>query len=170
MTSRPISRTSTNLTLMTQPFLYSVEREFPVSIEKLWKAWANASDLEAWYHGTAHRSVKGSTESELVSGGLWSCGVYVPSHDFSVYFYGRYTKIIQHEIIEHTMHYTDSADEFKLKDFNTASHDVVISFESRGEKSWVKFSQYGELPEGEEKQAQAGMESYFDSLGNFLIE
>jgi hypothetical protein len=33
---------------------------------------------------------------------------------------------------------------------------------------WVRFSQFGELPEGDAEQAQAGMESYFDSLGIFL--
>jgi hypothetical protein len=46
----------------------------------------------------------------------------------------------------------------------------VIEFDSRGMYSWVKFSQYGELPEGQAVQAQAGMESYFDSLESFLAE
>jgi hypothetical protein len=32
----------------------------------------------------------------------------------------------------------------------------------------VKFSQFGELPEGQPAQAKAGMESYFDSLANYL--
>jgi hypothetical protein len=32
----------------------------------------------------------------------------------------------------------------------------------------VKFSQFGDLPESEAIQAQAGMESYFDSLGDYL--
>jgi hypothetical protein len=32
----------------------------------------------------------------------------------------------------------------------------------------VKFSQYGELPPGQAVQAQAGMESYFDSLEAYL--
>jgi hypothetical protein len=32
----------------------------------------------------------------------------------------------------------------------------------------VRFSQFGDLPEGEPDRAKAGMESYFDSLGQFL--
>jgi len=32
----------------------------------------------------------------------------------------------------------------------------------------VKFSQFGDLPEGEAARAQQGMESYFDSLERFL--
>ncbi len=43
-----------------------------------------------------------------------------------------------------------------------------IEFESRDFRSWVKFSQFGELPEGQAVQAQAGMESYFDSLEAYL--
>lgn len=153
---------------MNQPFLYSVEREFPVAVERLWKAWTDATDLEVWYHPTELDSVKGATASDLTIGGLWSCGVDVPAHNFVAYFYGQYTRIIQNELLEHTMHYTQSEAEFEAKDFDSLSHLIVIEFESRGANSWVKFSQFGELPGGEEKQAQAGMESYLDSLGVFL--
>jgi uncharacterized protein YndB with AHSA1/START domain len=153
---------------MDQPFLYSVEREFLVSVDRLWKAWTDASELETWYHGTEHQSAKGATASELYIGGLWSCGVDVPVHNFVAYFYGQYTKIIQNELIEHTMHYTESAEEFAEKNFMTPSHLITIEFKDRGESAWVKFSQYGELPEGEEKQAQAGMNSYLESLAQFL--
>jgi hypothetical protein len=51
---------------------------------------------------------------------------------------------------------------------STPSHLIVIDFEDRGVSSWARFSQFGELPEGDAEQAQAGMESYFDSLGIFL--
>lgn len=153
---------------MSQPFLYSVEREFPVPVESLWRAWTDASELEAWYHPTDLTSTKGATASDLTIGGLWSCGVDVPSHNFTAYFYGQYTNIIQNVLIEHSLHYTQSAEEFVAKDFATPSHHIVIEFQDRGNSSWVKFSQYGELPEGEEKQAQAGMNSYLESLAQFL--
>jgi uncharacterized protein YndB with AHSA1/START domain len=32
---------------MTLPFLYSVEREFAVPVERLWSAWTDAAELEA---------------------------------------------------------------------------------------------------------------------------
>lgn len=47
-------------------------------------------------------------------------------------------------------------------------HDIVIEFKNLGSKSWVKFSQFGTLPEGQAAMAQAGMESYFDNLGVYL--
>ena len=153
---------------MSQPFLYSVERQFPVTIDKLWHAWVDAKALEAWYHPTDLGSVKGATESDLTIGGLWSCGVNVPAHNFVAYFFGKYTKIINLERIEHSMHYTQSAEEFAAKDFTTPSHHIVIEFADRGSDSWVKFSQFGELPEGEEKRAQTGMGSYLDSLDKYL--
>lgn len=153
---------------MPQPFLYSVDREFPFSIEILWKAWTDASELEDWYYPTDLSSIKGATESDLAVGGLWSCGVDVPAHNFAAYFFGKYTNIIHNERIEHTMHYTESKKEFNAKDFTTPSHDVVIEFQEREATSWVKFSQYGELPEGQAEKAQAGMNSYLDSLSQFL--
>ncbi len=155
---------------MNHAFLYSVEREFPVQIEPLWSAWTEAASLENWYHPLELGAVQGGTVSNLKVGGLWACGVDVPTHNFSAYFYGQYLKIIEFNLIEHTMHYTESKEEFAIKDLSTPSHLVVINFEARGEKSWVKFNQFGELPTGEEKRAQAGMESYFDSLSSFLAK
>jgi uncharacterized protein YndB with AHSA1/START domain len=155
---------------MTQAFLYSVEREYPVSIGDLWSAWTDSKKLEAWYFPTALKSVPGATESELRLGGLWACGVDVAEYGFVAYFYGKYTKIEHEKLIEHTLHYTQSKEEFQAKDFETESHLIVLDFEDRGESSWVKFSQYGELPEGQAAQAQAGMESYLDSLSNFLAK
>jgi uncharacterized protein YndB with AHSA1/START domain len=153
---------------MTQGFLYSVEREYPVSISDLWSAWTDPAKLEAWYFPTTLKSVPGATQSELRVGGLWACGVDVAEFGFVAYFYGKYTKIEQEKLIEHTLHYTQSKEEFQAKNFDSESHLIVLDFEDRGESSWVKFSQYGELPEGQAAQAQAGMESYFDSLSNFL--
>ncbi len=153
---------------MSSSFLYSVEREFPVSISDLWSAWTEAGKLEGWYFPTALKSVPGATCSQLHVGGIWSCGVDVAEHGFVAYFFGKYTKIEEFALIEHTLHYTQSKEEFEAMDFDSPSHLVVLNFEERGGSSWVKFSQFGELPEGQAEQAQAGMESYLDSLKTFL--
>ena len=153
---------------MTQPFLYSVEREYPVSIERLWKAWTDASELEAWYFPTDLSSTKGATRSEVEIGGLWACGVEVPEHSFTAYFFGKYTSIVPNQLLEHTLHYTTSAEEFAAKDFSSESHLIRIEFEDRGASSWSKFSQFGELPEGQAEMAQAGMNSYLESLARHL--
>ena len=153
---------------MTQPFLYSVEREYPVSIERLWEAWTDASELEAWYFPTDLSSTKGATRSEVEIGGLWACGVEVPEHGFTAYFFGKYTSIVPNQLLEHTLHYTTSAEEFAAKDFSSESHLIRIEFEDRGASSWSKFSQFGELPEGQAEMAQAGMNSYLESLARHL--
>ena len=153
---------------MTQPFLYSVEREYPVSIERLWNAWTDASELVAWYFPTDLSSTKGATRSEVEIGGLWACGVEVPEHNFTAYFFGKYTSIVPNQLLEHTLHYTTSAEEFAAKDFSSESHLIRIEFEDRGASSWSKFSQFGELPEGQAEMAQAGMNSYLESLARHL--
>lgn len=153
---------------MTQPFLYSVEREYPVSIDRLWKAWTDAAELESWYFPADLGSTKGATISDLTIGGLWTCGVEVPEQGFTAYFFGKYTKIQKNELIEHTLHYTTSPEDFAAKDFATESHLIRIEFEERGSSSWSKFSQFGELPEGQAEMAQAGMNSYLESLALHL--
>ncbi len=150
-------------------FLYSVERQFDLPVEILWDAWIDAEALQAWYHPTGLANVPGSVVSDAVEGGLWTVGVDVPEHGFVAYFYGRYTKVVENLLLEHTMHYTQSAEEFAARDESSPSHRVTIEFDSRGMYSWVKFSQFGELPEGQAVQAQAGMESYFDSLEAYLV-
>lgn len=151
-------------------FLYSVEREFDANMERVWRAWVDAASLEAWYHPTDLSNVPGSVVSDPEVGGLWTVAVDVPAHNFVAYFYGRYTEITLGEKLVHTMFYVESRDEFDARDEARPFHEVVVEFDDRGDQTWVKFSQFGELPEGHAVQAQAGMESYFDSLGNFLAE
>lgn len=149
-------------------FLYSVEREFDIPVEVLWDAWVDPVALEAWYHPADLTCVPGSVVSDPIDDGAWAVAVDVPDYGFVAYFYGRYTGVFPHAQLEHTMHYTRSAEEFALRDEATAYHLVRVEFDNRGMRSWVKFSQFGEMPEGEAVRAQEGMESYFDSLERFL--
>ena len=54
------------------------------------------------------------------------------------------------------MAYTQSAEEFAARDESAPHHRILVEFESRDFRSWVKFSQFGDLPEGQAVQAQAG--------------
>lgn len=149
-------------------FLYSVEREYDIPVDILWAAWTDADALQEWYHPTDLRNVPDSVVSDPVPGGWWTVAVDVPEYGFVAYFFGRYTAVVENARLEHSLHYTQSAAEFAARDESTAAHRIVIEFESRDFRSWVKFSQYGELPAGEAVRAQAGMESYFDSLAAYL--
>lgn len=153
---------------MKDDFLYSVEREYPYPIEKLWAAWTDAAALEQWYSPTDLSVVPGSVVSDAVVGGWWTVAVDVTVHGFNAYFYGRYTVVDPLIQLEHRLAYTQSAEEFAARDESAPSHRIVIDFEERGHLTWVRFSQFGELPEGQAEQAQAGMESYFNSLEAYL--
>jgi len=150
------------------PLLYSVQREFDASIDKLWYAWTDAFALEAWHHPIGMSCVHGATQSEMKIGGLWTYAVQVPGRASISYFYGKYSLIQENRRFEHSMHYTESKDVFEHKDFNAPAHQISVEFEARGEKSWSKFSQYGEAPEAQVVLMTQGIESYFDSLGEFL--
>ena len=153
---------------MSLPHLYSVEREFNVSIDKLWHAWTDAHALEAWHHPVGMSCLSGATQSNMKIGGLWSYAVQAPGRESISYFFGKYSSIQENLRFEHSMHYTESKDEFELKDFNTPAHQISVEFEARGDKSWSKFSQYGEAPQAQAALMKQGIESYFDSLGEFL--
>ena len=149
-------------------FLYSVEREFATPIHTMWHAWTDAATLEQWYSPTALTVLRGSVVSEPHIGGWWTVGVDVPDNGFVAYFYGNYTEVTEHARLVHTMYYTQDAAEFAARDLSGVHHRIEIDIEVRGDVTWVKFSQFGELPEGQAEMAQAGMESYFDNLEAFL--
>jgi len=147
---------------------YSVEREFDLPLEILWAAWTDPDALRVWYHGVGMTSVPGSVQSDATVGGAWSVAIDVPELGFVSYFYGEYTAVVDQAGLERTMFYTQSVDEFNAKDMTVEHHNIRIEFEAKDFRSWVKYSQFGELPESEALQAQAGIESYFDSLSNYL--
>ena len=149
-------------------FLYSVERTYPVSLSKLWEAWVDPNALSVWYAPTDLSVEKDSVQNQAVVGGLWTVGVSVPQYNMVAYFFGEYTQVIEHSLLEHTMTYTQSLDEFQARVPSPVAHLVRVEFKEVEGGAWVKFSQFGELPEGEAPRAQAGMESYFDNLGKFL--
>jgi uncharacterized protein YndB with AHSA1/START domain len=149
-------------------FLYSVEREYPVAIETLWRAWLDADALSVWYSPTDLSVVPGSVVSEDKVGGWWTVGVDVSAHGFNAYFYGIYDEIIDNEKIVHSLYYTQDEKEFAARDLTAEHHRIEVDFQSRGSNSWVRFAQFGELPEGQAQMAQAGMESYFDNLAKYL--
>ena len=148
--------------------LYSVEREFPVDIDRLWSAWTNEQELEQWYSPVVLSVVPGSAVSNPRVGGMWKIAVDVPENGFVAYFWGRYSVVEPGERIEHSLFYSQEEAEFVLADESGPSHRIVLEFEARGDSSWVRFTQYGELPPEQAEAARDGMESYLDNLERHL--
>lgn len=152
---------------MKHDFLYSVEREVNHSLETLWRAFTETAALQSWYHPTDLNVAAGTAISEAHVGGKWQIAIEVP--DGSTHcFYGHYTHVESQKYLEHTMHYTVAIDEMKKFDETTPFHIVKIRFEDHDGKGYVHWSQFGELPEGQAEMAQAGMNSYLDSLEQYL--
>ena len=122
---------------MKHDFLYSVEREYNASMATVWAAWADASALQEWYHPTVLLNVPNSAISDATVGGRWAIGVDVPEYSMQAFFYGLYTAVVEHKLLEHTMCYTQSAEAFAAMDDNAPNHKVVVNFEDRGGKTWV---------------------------------
>ena len=150
--------------------LYSVEREYPVVVTTLWDAWINADALQIWYSPTDLSVVPNSVVSEPVVGGWWTVGVDVSQYGFNAYFWGTYSEIEVNKRIVHSLNYSQDESEFAARELSSLAHSIEIDFEDRGASSWVQFSQFGELPEGQAEQAKAGMESYFDNLALYLAQ
>ena len=148
--------------------LYSVEREFDCSIETLWEAWTSANALERWYCPTMLSVVPGSATSETHVGGRWAIAVDVSVNGFNAYFWGRYQEVVLQQRLVHTLSYSQDEAEFVFADDNAPAHRIELDFEARGEKSWVRFTQFGDLPEEQVEATQDGTGSYFDNLEQFL--
>ena len=147
---------------------YSVERAFPVDGDRMWQAWTDAGELEQWYAPTELSVVPGSVVSEAVEGGRWAVAVDASAYGHIAYFWGRYTEVVPGARLVHGLSYSQDEADFLARDDDAPRHDIVIDMEPRDGGTWVRFAQYGDMPAEQAAMAQAGMESYFDSLALHL--
>lgn len=148
---------------MAEP-LYTVEREFAVPVERLWRACTDPAELEQWYSPVDLAVVPGSVTSRPEVGGEWTVGVDVPEYGFVAWFHGRYTEVDEPRRFVHTLRYTQDREEFEARDESAGHHVVSVDLEPRGGGSWARWSQFGEMDPEQVPATKAGMESYFDSL------
>jgi uncharacterized protein YndB with AHSA1/START domain len=148
--------------------LYFVEREYPVGISRLWNAWVKADELESWYSPVFLEVIKGSATSDAKVGGSWAIAVDVSANGFNAYFWGTYKEVEANSKITHTLNYSQDELEFNLREEQPEAHLIEVVFEDRGEKSWVRFSQFGEMDPEQAEASREGMESYLENLAIFL--
>ena len=114
---------------MQHNFLYSVEREYTQPMSRIWEAWTDAAQLEAWYHPTVLANVPGSSVSEPHVGGNWAIAVDVPEHNMQSCFWGQYTAVEEGKLLEHTMFYSQDPAEFAAKDLSGEFGNIGFDFE-----------------------------------------
>ena len=148
--------------------LYFVERSFSYPIERIWKAWTDASELEKWYCPVFLEVIPGSATSDLKVGGSWAIGVDVSANGFNAYFWGSYKNIELHKNLTHDLCYSQDELEFALRQEQPEAHIVSIDFEDFGTSCKVRFSQFGKMDPEQAEASREGMESYFDNLETYL--
>ena len=72
------------------------------------------------------------------------------------------------EKLVHTMFYSQDELEFNLREEQPEAHLIEVVFEDRGDKSWVKFSQFGEMDQEQAEASREGMESYLENLAIYF--
>ena len=150
------------------PPLYFVEREFPYLVERLWRAWTKAQELQRWYCPTYLSVIPGSTTSDPVPGGTWAIGVDVSANGFNAYFWGTYKQVIKHQKLVYDLNYTQDELEFALREPGPDAHRIEIDFNDLGDSCLVRFSQFGDFDKEQAEASKEGLESYFDNLEVFL--
>jgi len=153
---------------MTMKFLYSVEREYPVPVQRTWQAWTNAAELEKWYSPVFLKVIPGSATSEAVVGGRWAIAVDVSENGFNAYFWGKYSQVDTNLKIVHDLNYSQDELEFALREPSPEAHRIEIDFTKTAGGTLVRFSQFGEMEKEQAEASREGMESYFDNLSNYL--
>jgi uncharacterized protein YndB with AHSA1/START domain len=144
--------------------LYFVERKFSFPVERLWQAWTNPKELEAWYCPTFLTVIPGSVTSDPVVDGQWAVGVDVSANGFNAYFWGTYKEVIKNQKLVHDMNYSQDELEFSLRQPQPESHLIEIDFQGQADSCLVRFSQFGQMDKEQAEASRDGMESYFDNL------
>ena len=148
--------------------LYFVERKFSYPVQRLWRAWTDAQELENWYCPIYLNVIPGTAISEPVAGGRWAIAVDVFANGFNAYFWGTYKEVQQNQKLVHELCYSQDELEFALREPQPDSHLVQIDFSEQADGCTVRFSQFGEMDREQAEASKEGMESYFDNLETFL--
>ena len=148
--------------------LYFVERKFSYPVQRLWRAWTDAQELENWYCPIYLNVIPGSVTSEAELGGIWAVGVDVSANGFNAYFWGTYQEVIENQKLVHDLNYSQDELEFAVREPGPYAHRIEIDFTGLGQSCKVRFSQFGEMDQEQAETSKEGMESYFDNLETFL--
>lgn len=148
--------------------LYFVERRFPYSVQRLWRAWTSSSELESWYCPIYLTVIPGSAISDPVVGGRWAIAVDVSPNGFNAFFWGTYQEVAQNSKLVHELCYSQDELEFALQLPQPKAHLVQIDFFEQANGCTVRFSQFGEMNKEQSEASKEGIESYFENLERFL--
>jgi len=148
--------------------LYFVERTLKHPVERVWRAWTDAAELEQWYCPIFLSVVPNSATSDAEVGGTWAIAVDVSANGFNAYFWGTYQQVDLNQKLVHDLNYSQDELEFALREPQPEAHRIEVDFHQLPDGCTVRFSQFGEMEAEQAEASREGMESYFDNLETFL--
>jgi uncharacterized protein YndB with AHSA1/START domain len=99
-----------------------LEREFPASRDRVWKAWTTAADLEAWWGpqgwATSIRSL------DVRPGGLWHFGMGPVGEEPEVWIRAVYSEVIAGSSLSYVEGFSDESG----ADLDPESNAVTVDF------------------------------------------
>lgn len=117
----------------------TIEATVKANIETVWSKWTNPNDIVKWNSASVDWHTT-KAENDLIIGGKFSSRMEAKDGSFGFDFWGIYTNIIPHELIEYTM-----GDDRKAKVlFSTENGKttIITTFEAEDENP-VEMQQFG---------------------------
>ena len=148
-----------------------VTREIPFPVELVWQAWTDPTQIAEWYGPMGFGVAPGSVTMEARVGGTWSATVVIPQTGDGHHFWGTVREVLEPMRIVYSMNYADDNTLPAETAEDPNAHNITLSIqpsENHQNHSVLTYRQDGLMMPGQVEAAGAGMESYFDSLEQFL--
>lgn len=110
----------------------TVETQVKAAIEKVWDSWTNPKHITQWNQASPDWHTP-CAENDLRIGGIFKSTMAARDGSMSFDFWGTYTNVIPHRLIEYTM-----GDDRKAKiifEVIGSAVKVIETFEAEGENS-----------------------------------
>ena len=123
---------------------YTIERKFPVSAERLYRAFVDPGDIKVWYWGNKRKNVE--VEQDLRIGGRFSVVTDVSNRkgwgSDQAGMRGMYLVIEPGKKLIHTLHW-DAPVGYNEPGMNPLDEVIVVNIEPHGDGSALQYIHMG---------------------------
>jgi uncharacterized protein YndB with AHSA1/START domain len=160
----------------TKTYELTINRVFNAPVEKVWHAWGEPEMVKKWW-GPKNFTVP-VVEIDFREGGTSLVSMQAPGEmgGFVLYNTWEYTKIIPNKQLEFTLRFTDrdrkvlNPQHIGLPEGVPIEVPHVITFESVGAKTEMKYFEYGYTTNQAVEMSKAGLEEVLDKMAEALQE
>ncbi len=138
-----------------------VKREFPVSRERLYRAWVQAEDLKQWWNPVYGKLV--DVDNDIRKGGTVRYSFGSENGEPVVVISGEYSEVQEGRGLVYTWNW-----ETQDASLASGSYELAVSFEGEGEHSTLKVVQKSNDDQEGVFPHREGWENALDDLFSFL--